>query len=38
MPVDAALIPKLREATLADLEDDYVNHGCDVFRCRRARR
>jgi hypothetical protein len=31
MPVDAALIPKLREATLADLQDDYVYNGSMSF-------
>ena len=27
MPVDAALIPKLREATFSALEDDYLSEG-----------
>ena len=27
MPVDAALIPKLRELALAELQDDYVSEG-----------
>jgi hypothetical protein len=31
MPIDAALIPKLREATLADLKLDYVSDGSMHF-------